>query len=381
MQFRFEDLGAYERWVELRARVRSFLEEERRQRRFAPRPNCWVHYDAEFTRRCGEHGFIGVTFPSEYGGRGASPLERYVIFEEMLAAGAPVGMHWTADRQSGPQIARHGSETAKRKILPAIATGRCCIGIGMSEANAGSDLAAVKTKAVKVSGGWRVNGTKLWTSNAHRANYVIVLVRTDEASSGRHEGLSQLIIDMEAAQISTSPIPDMTGSRDFNEVFFDDVFVSDEFVLGAPGDGWKLATGELVQERSGPERFMSTFVVFEELVRRVMSSPGDEATAAIGRLTTNFLALRRMSNGIAAMLDRGISPDVEAALVKDLGAEFERDVVETARRLIDSDPAIDSEDTYQKVLGEALLASPSFTLRGGTREILRGIVAKGVGLS
>lgn len=382
MQFRFEEDAGFERCSELRQSVRAFLAREKLEGRLVPRPNCWLHYDAEFSRRCGNAGFIGITFPREYGGRCASALERFVICEEMLAAGAPVAAHWTADRQSGPQILKHGSETAKRAILPAIAAGRCCVGIGMSEPNAGSDLAAVRTRAERVSGGWTINGAKLWTSNAHRADYVIALVRTGAPSEVRHDGLTQLIVDMRSSGITTSPIRDMTGGNDFDEVHFSDVFVSDEFVLGVPGGGWRLVTGELAYERSGPERYMSTFVVFEELIARIGQRPTNEQCEAVGRLVAEFLSLRRMSCAIASLLERGESPDTEAALVKDLGAQFERDTIETARRLYPLQAVPEgTEDRLQSSLADAMLAAPSFTLRGGTREILRGIVAKGLGVS
>jgi len=361
---------------ELRRSVRAFLDAERATGRFVPRPNSWLHFDAEFTRRCGKRGFIGITFPSVYGGRGGSALERYIVCEEMLAAGAPVGMHWIADQQSGPQILRYGSETARRRILPEIAAGLCCIGIGMSEADAGSDLASDRTKAVRAEGGWRVTGTKLWTSHAHRAGYLIALVRTGEPHPQKHAGLTQVIVDMRSAGVRANPIEDMTGGRDFNEVMLDDVFVPDDFVLGVPGNGWKLVTGELAYERSGPERFMSTFPLLDALGGRLAADPSERGALAFGRLVTHLVALRRMTNAIAGLLEQGRAPHVEAALVKDLGAIFEREVVEVARQTIDEPPEPNSADPYRRLLAEAMLAAPSFTLRGGTREILRGIVAK-----
>lgn len=376
MRFRFESTEVYEQCVELRALVRSFLNEERVAGRFSPRPNSWTHSDSAFTRRCGERGFIGITFPREYGGRDGSALERYVVCEEMLAAGAPAGMHWIADRQSGPQIVRYGSETVKRKILPGIAAGRCCIGIGMSEPGAGSDLAAVRTKGIRTEGGWRVTGSKLWTSNADRAQYVIALIRTGEPTAGKHSGLTQVIVDMQSDGLTVSPIEDITGGRDFNEIALDGVFVPDDHVLASPGEGWMLVTNELAHERSGPERFMSTFPLFQALVERLGGTPDPMAEAAIGRLVSHFVSLRRMSNAIAGMLANGDTPNVEAALVKDLGTAFEREVVEVARLIGGGAPEPDSPDLYREILAEALLAAPSFTLRGGTREILRGIVSK-----
>lgn len=379
MRFRFESTGIDEQCADLRAAVRAFLCEERAAGRISPRPNSWMRYDPGFTQRCGERGFIGITFPREYGGRAGSALERYVVCEEMLAAGAPVGMHWVADRQSGPQIVRYGSEPIKRRILPEIAAGRCCIGIGMSEPDAGSDLAAVRTKGTRTEGGWRVTGSKLWTSNAHRAQFIIALIRTGEPAAGKHSGLTQVIIDMTSDGVRASPIADITGGRDFNELALDNVFVPDECVLAAPGDGWMLAIGELAFERSGPERFMSTFPLFEALVEHLGRAPEPMAEAAIGRLVAHFVTLRRMSNAIAGMLANGVTPNVQAALVKDLGTAFERDVVEVARAIGGAAPEPDSPDLYQKALAEGMLAAPSFTLRGGTREILRNIVSGQLG--
>jgi hypothetical protein len=337
-------------------------------------------YDAAFTQRCGEAGYIGMTFPREYGGHGRTALERYVVCEEMLAAGAPLAMHWIADRQSGPQILRYGSEVARRHVIPEIVAGRCCIGIGMSEPNAGSDLASVRTRGVRTEGGWRVTGAKLWTSNAHRAKYITLLARTEPADENRHAGLTQFLLDMEKPGVRASPITDLTGGRDFNEVALEDTFVPDAYVLGKPGDGWKLVTGELAFERSGPERFLSTLPVMAELSARLGPEAPARAKVSYGRLVAHLATLRRMSLALAGMLDRGESPQVEAALVKDLGTAFEREIPEIARLMADCAPEKGSADVFSALLGETILAAPSFTLRGGTREILRGIVARDLGL-
>ena len=246
----------------------------------------------------------------------------------------------------------------------------------MSETGAGSDLAAVRTKGIRTEGGWHVTGSKLWTSNAHRAQYIIALIRTGESAAGKHAGLTQLIVDMQSDGLSVSPIEDITGGRDFNEIAMDRVFVPDDHVLASPGEGWKLVTDELAHERSGPERFMSTFPLFQALIQRLGNSPDPIAEAAVGRLVSHFVTLRQMSNAIAGMLAKGGTPNVEAALVKDLGTAFEREVVEVARLIGAGAPEPDSTDHYRRILAEALLAAPSFTLRGGTREILRGIVSK-----
>lgn len=365
--------------VSLRQQVRDFLAAELDAGLWTPQSNCWMQYDAAFSKRCGQAGFIGLTLPSEYGGHGRSALERLAVLEEMLAAGAPVGLHWIADRQSGPQIARHGSEEMRRLVLPMISAGECCIGIGMSEPDAGSDLAAVRSRGIRVDGGWRLTGSKLWTSHAHRAQYIIALVRTEaQQDQQRHAGLTQFLIDMRSPGVTASPITDLTGQQDFNEVLLDNVFIADTCLIGKPGDGWKLVNAELAFERSGPERFLSTFVLLEAAAAQLRDgasvSASEEAAIAIGRLLSHLVTLRHMSGAIAGMLDRGASPDMEAALVKDLGGMFEREIPEVVRRLIDMEGAACS--AVRTLQDACVLSAPSFTLRGGTREILRGIVAK-----
>jgi len=359
----------------MRARVREFLAAERAAGHWQPTTNCWMQADAEFSRRCGAAGFIGLALPTAYGGHGRSLLERYGVFEEMLAAGAPVGLHWIADRQSGPQIARHGSEALRRKVLPRIVAGECCIGIGMSEPGAGSDLAAVRTRAVAVAGGWKLSGSKLWTSHAHRAQYAIVLARSGSGplEADRHAGLTQFLVDMSSPGVTPRPIADLTGGRDFNEVVLDEVFVPDEAVLGQPDEGWSLVMGELAWERSGPERFLSSqplLEVFLALVRQGAVAADDATVRTLGAQAARLAVLRQMSLSLAHQLERGDRVDVEAALVKDVGATYERAVPDAVRTL-----APDALDQLPQ-LGAALLAAPSYSLRGGTREILRGIIAK-----
>ena len=178
----------------MRRKVRAFLDDEARKSVTQP-----THLVVDLRSRVqpprAAAGFIGMTWPKQYGGGEYSNLERFVVTEEMLAAGAPGGAHWIADRQSGPQILKHGSERARHLILPRIAAGECYSGIGMSEPDFGSDLAAVRTKADKDENGWLINGAKIWTSNAHRVHYLIVLARTEPPGENRHAGLSQFIVD------------------------------------------------------------------------------------------------------------------------------------------------------------------------------------------
>jgi alkylation response protein AidB-like acyl-CoA dehydrogenase len=364
----------------LRAEVRAFIAAEVARGAFTPSRNSWSSFDPDFSRKCGERGYIGMRWPKQYGGHERSALERYVVTEEMLAGGAPVGAHWVADRQSGNQILRHGSERAKQSILPRIAAGACYFSIGMSEPDSGSDLAAVRTRASKVEGGWSISGTKVWTSGAHRTNYLIALARTAPREEDRHAGMTQFIVDLAQPGVSVRPIYNLYGGHDFNEVVFDGYFVPEDMVMGEPGMGWKLVTGELAFERSGPDRFLSTYQLLVESIRAVGAEPDARAANEIGRFVAHLATLRRMSSSVAGMLERGAQPAVEAALVKDMGTAFEREIPETFRQLISTEPTLGEGTSYAELLGMGILRAPGFTIRGGTREILRGMIARGLGL-
>ena len=372
------DLSVYDG---TRRRVREFLAAELARGTFKPWQVTWTTFDRAFSRRAGEAGFIGMTWPREFGGRECSALERYVVVEEMLAAGAPCGAHWIADRQSGPQILKHGSERAKREILPRIVRGECAFGIGMSEPDSGSDLAAVRTRAEKVDGGWRVSGTKVWTTNAHQVDYLITLVRTSPAGEKKHEGLTQMITPTDAPGITVRPILDLSGHHEFNEVHFENYFVPDDMLVGEPGSGWAMVTAELAYERSGPDRYLSAWQLLTALVDRVGGDPDRLQSVQVGRLVAHAMALRRMSTVVAGLLDRGANPQVEAALVKHAGTGFEREIPEIARLLVDRGDGRDAcASRFDEALRQVTLTAPSFTLRGGTREILRGVIARGLGL-
>ena len=331
---------------------------------------------AEFSRKLAGKGWIGMTWPKQYGGGEKSFLERYVVTEELLAAGAPVGTHWIADRQSGPLLLKFGTEEQREFFLPRIVKGECFFSIGMSEPDSGSDLASIRSNARKVDGGWLLNGSKIWTSFAHTNHYMVTLVRTEPVTENRHAGMSQLIVDLHDSNVKVKGIRNLSGEEDFNQVFFDDVFVPDNRLLGEPGNGWEQVISELGYERSGPERFLSAFRVLVEFAREIQRHPSDEQQALLGRLAAHLVTLRRMSISVATMLESGKLPINEAALIKDLGTTYERLVPEIVRQAGLENPSRRFIDT----LNECILHAPSFTLRGGTREILKGVIARGLGL-
>jgi len=367
----------------VRAEVREFLAAELAAGSFETHVDTWLSgVDPDFSKKLGDRGWLGMTWPKQYGGHERSAMERYAVTEELLAAGAPVAAHWIADRQSGPNLLTYGTEKQRQEILPRIAAGECFFVIGMSEPDSGSDLASIRTKATRNGDDdWVVNGAKVWTSNAHASHYGIVLVRTAPLdTSNRHAGMSQLLIDLSLPGITVNPIRILDGGHHFNEVVFEDVVVPGDMLLGEEGNGWHQVTAELAFERSGPERFLSTYPLVAEFARRVADSGDPAALATLGRLSARLLALRQMSLRIAAALDRGELPNIPAALVKDVGTTFEGDVIEEIRRVVDVTPSLDSPDALGRALAEAQLHQPGFTLRGGTNEILKGIVARGLGL-
>lgn len=368
----------------LRIEVRNFLDQNRAFLTNSSAIDPWFELSPEFSCLLGKKGWIGMTWPKKYGGGERSYLDRYVVIEELLAAGAPVGAHWFADRQTGPLLLRFGTEEQKTFFLPKIVHGDCYFAIGMSEPNAGSDLAAIRTEAKKVAGGWKINGQKIWTSFAQTAHYMIVLCRTSPASTdmkNRHEGMSQFIVDLESEGVLRRPILNLAGEEHFYEVFFDDVFVPENRLVGKEHDGWHQVMAELAFERSGPERFLSNFQLYVEAVEILRLLPTSRLEKqVVGQLAARLMVLRQMSLSVASQLQAGALPVNEASIVKDLGTSFEQDLAESLRMILTVEPEADSPERISHLFSSSILKAPSFSLRGGTREILRGILAKGLGL-
>ena len=367
---------------DVRVDVRAFLATQLAAGLFTPSCDSWLAgWSPDFSRALGRAGWLGLTIPKHYGGHGRSALERYAVVEELLAAGAPVAAHWIADRQFAPSLLIRGSETQKVRYLPGIAAGELFVALGFSEADAGSDLAAVRTRAERRPGGWSLSGAKLWSSGAHHAHALIVLARTSPLSErSRHDGLTQFIVDLPTDGVQINPIRLLTGEHHFNEVVFDDAFVRDAQVLGSVGDGWSQITAELAFERSGPERYLSTFPLIEAVASRLATSPDWPLQRELGRLAARVHTLRELSLGVARQLSQGEAPEIDAALVKDLGTTFEQEVADQFLSSLGRIADVASDDPTARLLAQAVLHSPGFTLRGGTNEILRGILARNLGL-
>jgi hypothetical protein len=379
MRFEPTDLTASERT--LQREVRSFLRSELPRGSFFPSLGFNSAKDPAFSAKLAERGWVGMALPKQYGGHNRSAVDRFIVVEELLRWGAPVGHHWVADRQSGAVIARFGTEQQRRLFLPGICRGELSFSIGMSEPDSGSDLASISTRATRAGDGWLLGGTKVWTTGAHINDWIIVLCRTSPVEPGgdKRAGLSQMIVDLNAPGVAARPIPFLDGTADFCEVVFHEVFVPEELVLGEVGAGWEQNTSELVYERGGPDRWLSTYLVFEEFLREHEAETiPTEVLDGIGDVAAHYWVLHHLSLSIARSIDQGEAPIIESALVKEMGTRFEQDVVSAVLDFVDLEPNLAARSLFERLLATAVLTGPSFTIRGGTNEILRSVVAKGL---
>ncbi|UHL62741.1 acyl-CoA dehydrogenase family protein [Paralcaligenes sp. KSB-10] len=366
----------------LRTEIRSFLSDALAGLAPDIRARSWMGFDADFSRKLAQRGWLGITLPPQYGGAGKSAFARFVLSEELLGVGAPVSAHWIADRQSGPLILKYGTEAQKSFYLPRICKAEAFFCIGMSEPDSGSDLASIRTKAVRNQAGWLLSGSKIWTTNAQHSDYMIALVRTSGTTADRYKGLSQIIVDLKLPGVSVRPINDMAGDAHFSEVFFEDVQCPDDALIGVEGDGWAQVNAELAFERSGPERLYSSMVLLETWLAHCRFNDAGNAVAAatLGQIVSWLAVLRAMSLSLTAKLAKGESPAIEATLVKDLGTEIEQAIPRLIGEVLGSAPDAPVSASLLKTLAYLEQLAPSFSLRGGTREILRGIIARGLGL-
>jgi len=370
-----------------RREVREFVAERCPAAPHGIREDGWVTgFSREFSRELGRRGWIGITWPRAYGGQERSALERLILTEELLRAGAPVGAHWLGDRQVGPAILAHGSEAQRCALLPRIAAGETVFCVALSEPAAGSDLAAVGTLALEQESGFVLRGQKVWTSFAHQADYCYLVARTDPAAP-RHRGLSEFVVDMRTPGIVVRPLVDMLGEHHFNEVFFDDVRVGREALIGRLHRGWYQIAAQLDFERSGIERVISNWPLLADALALLRGTPALRDPVLRDRLAAlhvDLEAARLLVYRTAATVDGGRVPNVEAAMSKLFGTELEQRVAETVSSLLGMAGLLGPGAPGAPLGGRAarsVLYAPAYTIQGGTSHILRNIVAqRGLGL-
>ncbi len=323
--------------------------------------------------------WVGVHWPKEYGGRSLSLVEEAVIQEELVRARSPQLLGLFGLTMVGPVLIRYGTPAQKERFLANILSAKEIWCQGFSEPGAGSDLAAIKTRARVTPEGFYITGQKIWTSFAHIADWCFVLCRTS-AEEGRHQGLSYLLVDMRSQGISTRPLQQISGDKEFNEVFFDEVFVPADRIVGALGDGWKIAISTLMYERVVLTfaRQLQSEVALRGLLERG-DIQGSEARAGdLAREIARACAVRALAYDHLLDYAAGSSPGPEGSLDKLLWSESFQSIAKTALRLDGPDAALREDDPRLGHDVHRYLYSRGRTIAAGTSEVQRSIIAERV---
>jgi alkylation response protein AidB-like acyl-CoA dehydrogenase len=370
-----------------RQQIRDFLEEEIRQGLWEPSCDAWIMgYDPEFTKRVAQRGWIGLTWPKEYGGQGCSFVDRLILTEEMLRYGAPAACHWFADRQIGGAIVHYGTEEQKKELLPLILRGEAYVGLGMSEPDAGSDLASLKTRAVEDGDSYVIDGQKTWTSGGSHMNWIYLVARTDQ-NAPKHRGISELFFETSLPGINVQPIVDITGGVHFNEVFFDGARISKKCLIGEKNRGFYQILNQLDYERSGMERLMANYPLFEALIQYTKETKrngkplSDEPVirAKLAQLKIELEIGRLHMYRVATVMDDGRAPNWESAMSKAYGTAFEQRLASTAIEILGLYGQLSPQSKLVPMRGMAYhsyLSSKGYSLQAGTTEILKNILAQ-----
>jgi len=356
-------------WPEEFARLAAEAREvgSRAAARRPHREEGWITgFDREFSRELGRRGWLGMTWPVAYGGGARTPLERFVVTEALISVGAPIAATWVGDRQIGPTLLAYGTDEQKRRYLPPMAAGAVTWSIGMSEPDAGSDLASIRTRAVRDGDAFVVDGRKIWTSFAADAEHCYLIARTGAGGRG-HDGLSELIVDMGSSGIRVTPIVDSTGDSHFCEVEFDGVRVPASHLVGTPDESWRQLMRQLEHERGGIDRLMSNRALYEEVLAQADRSDPlvrDEiARLEIGYRIGRLLVLREVL---------GQAPRSFSAATKVFCTEHEQRVASFIARLAGSQVMLAGRPARASVYASA------YTIQGGTSPILRNVLAERV---
>ena len=386
------DFSLTEEQNKLRQEVRNFLEDELERRLWKPACDAWIQgYDPEFSKRVANRGWIGLTWPRQYGGQERSSIDRLIVTEEMLRYGAPAACHWFADRQIGGSILKYGSEEQKEEFLPKIIRGEMYVGLGMSEPEAGSDLASLKTRAIEENDCYVVNGQKTWTSGAWFINYIYLLARTD-LDAAKHRGISEFIVPIDLPGISRIPMIDITGTEAWNDLFFDNVRVPKKYMIGEKNKGFYHVLDQLAYERGGMERLMGNYPLFDALIRFAKETKYDGKALSqdtmirhkLAQLQVEFEVGRLFMYKVAIVMDEGRTPTVEASMSKAYATTFEQRLANTAMEILGPYGLLWAGSKYvpfEGLAAHSYLGSKGYSLQAGSTEILKNIIAtRGLGL-
>ncbi|HEX4818927.1 MAG TPA: acyl-CoA dehydrogenase family protein [Acidimicrobiales bacterium] len=340
-----------------------------------PEDSWIVGHDAEFAKELGARGWLGMTWPIEEGGHGRTALERFIVFEALIANGAPVAASWFADRQMGPTLLQFGTPEQRRRWLPGIVAGESMWCIGMSEPDAGSDVASLRTRAVRDGDDWVVDGQKVWTSGAAFSDWCYLVARTDP-DAPKHAGLSELIVDMHSPGITVSPIVDMTTSRHFCEVTFDGVRVPADNLVGEENNSFRQLMRQMEHERGGIDRLVSNYALYRDLMASGIVDRNDpivrqelagiETCYRIGRLLVLRETLQQAPKGFSAA-------------TKTFGTEFEQRLASFCARALGPNALLwGAAHGLGARAARALCYAPAYTIMGGTTQVLRNVLGERV---
>ena len=338
----------------------------------------WFHEDSwiaqtdrDFAKELASRGWLGMTWPTEWGGGGRSALERFVVFEELITEGAPIAGSWFADRQMGPTLLQYGNDEQRRRWLPDIIAGESMWCIGMSEPDAGSDVASLRTTAVLDGDEWVVNGQKIWNSGGAVAEWCYLVARTDP-DAPKHKGLSEFIVDMTSPGITVQPIRDMTDDEHFCEIYFDDVRVPAGNLVGELNGSFGQLMRQMEHERGGIDRLVSNKRLYldcleiadrdDPVLRQEIAAI--ESGYRIGRLLVLRETLQQAPRGFSAA-------------TKTFGTEFEIRVAHFCGRVLGAGATVaDAGDEHRlrRRVARNICYAPGYTIMGGTTQILRNIL-------
>ncbi len=343
------------------------------QRRAFPDDSWVTGYDRQFALELGRQGWIGMTWPTEVGGYGRSALERFIVFEALISTGAPIASMWIADRQIGPVLLEFGTEAQRERFLPGILAGSSMWCIGLSEPDAGSDLASLRTTAVRDGDEWVISGRKVWTSGALDADWCYVVARTDP-DAPQHKGLSEFVVDMGSPGISVSPITDMTGDRHFSEVTFDAVRVAADDLIGEPNGSFAQVMRQLEHERGGVDRLVSNLRLYRDVVG---SGLVDRSNPMLRDDLAKIECRYRIGRLMVLREALGQAPKGFSAATKTFCTELEQRVaVFCAKATGTSSLLWGAEYGLSGRVARNVCYAPAYTIQGGTTQVLRNIVAE-----
>ncbi len=340
-------------------------------------------------RKLHDGGWAGVSWPEQYGGRGATLIEQAIFYEEMVRAKAPRIANVLGLVMGGPVVITHGTDAQKQRYLEPILSAEEIWCQGFSEPEAGSDLASLKTRAVKRDGGWVVSGQKVWTTLAHEAKWCMLVARTDP-DAPKHQGLTYFLMDMEQDGVEVKPLVQITGEAEFNEIFMDEAYIPDDNVVGGVGNGWSVAITTLMNERAGLafaaqaalELAMSRAIALVNTTSR-NGGPISEDPVVRDRLSQLFIEseIFRVTNlrGLTKIMKNGV-PGPEGSLGKWHWAEINQHLMELVME-IEGPYSQFADGSHHSLGGDwqyQYLRTRANSIEGGTTDILKNIVAERV---